>query len=360
MAGSMSRAASRATGTTTRAVRVAALAACAALALSACGSTKDAGAAGAAGGEGKVGVVLPLLTSPFWQSYNDYVPKMAKEEKVDALKTVNSNSDPAQQITDINNQLNQGVKGLVVAPLDSAAIAAGLDQAERKGVPVVAVDVAPEKGKVAMIVRANNVAYGQKACEFLGAKIKTGKVVQIMGDLASVNGRERSEAFRTCAKEKFPGLKVLEIPAKWESDAAASQLDTLLNQNPDIKGIYMQAGGVYLAPTLQTLKSKNLLKPVGDAKHIAIVSNDGIPQEFDAIRKGEIDATVSQPADTYAKYGMYYIKKAMAGETFKEGPTDHNSTIVKHPSGLLEDQLPAPLVTKENVDDKALWGNNVK
>ncbi|MGW7413592.1 sugar ABC transporter substrate-binding protein [Streptomyces sp. NPDC054863] len=359
MTSSMSRAASRATANRTRAVRVAALAACASLALSACGSTKDAGAAGA-GGEGKVGVILPLLTSPFWQSYNDYIPKMAKEEDVEALKTVNSNSDPAQQITDIQNQLNQGVKGLVVAPLDSAAIAAGLDQAERKNVPVVAVDVAPEKGKVAMIVRANNVAYGQKACEFLGSKVKTGKVVQIMGDLASVNGRERSEAFRACAKSKFPDLEVLEIPAKWESDAAASKLDTLLNSNPDIKGIYMQAGGVYLAPTLQTLKSKNMLKKVGDPKHIAIVSNDGIPQEFAAIRSGEIDATVSQPADTYAKYGMYYVKRAMNGETFKEGPTDHGSTIIKHPNGMLEDQLPAPLVTKANVDDKKLWGNNIK
>ncbi|MFF0742490.1 sugar ABC transporter substrate-binding protein [Streptomyces sp. NPDC004111] len=342
-----------------RAMGLVALAAGASLALTACGSTKD-GASGAAGGEGKVGVILPLLTSPFWQSYNDYVPKKAKEEGVEALKTVNSNSDPAQQITDINNQLNQGVKGLVVAPLDSAAIAAGLDQAERKGVPVVAVDVAPEKGKVAMIVRANNIAYGQKACDFLGSKVKSGKVVQIMGDLASVNGRERSQAFRECAKKKYPDLKVLEIPAKWESDTAASKLDTLLNSNPDIKGIYMQAGGVYLAPTLQTLKSKNLLKPAGDPKHIAIVSNDGIKLELDAIRKGDIDATVSQPADTYAKYGMYYVKKAMAGETFKVGPTDHGSNIIKHPNGLLEDQLPAPLVTKENVDDPKLWGNSSK
>jgi simple sugar transport system substrate-binding protein/ribose transport system substrate-binding protein len=152
---------------------------------------------------------------------------------------------------------------------------------------------------------------------------------------------------------------VLEIPAKWESDTAASKLDTLLNANPDIKGIYMQAGGVYLAPTLQTLKSKGMLKKVGQQGHIAIVSNDGIPQEFDAIRKGEIDATVSQPADAYAKYGMYYIKAAMQGKTFKPGPTDHDSTIVKLPSGILEDQLPAPLVTKDNVDDPGLWGNTV-
>ncbi|WP_128380691.1 sugar ABC transporter substrate-binding protein [Streptomyces cavernae] len=346
--------------TTSRAVRAVAAAACATLVLAACGSTKDSVASGGDGGEGKVGVILPLLTSPFWQSYNDYVPKMAKEEKVDALKTVNSNSDPSQQITDINNALNQGVKGLVVAPLDSAAIVAGLDQAERKGVPVVAVDVAPDKGKVAMVVRANNVAYGEKACEYLGKQIPSGKVVQIMGDLASVNGRDRSEAFRACVKKNYPKLKVLEIPAKWESDAAASKLDTLLNANPDIKGIYMQAGGVYLAPTLQTLKSKGMLKKAGQAGHIFIVSNDGIPQEYDAIRKGEIDATVSQPADAYAKYGMYYIKQAMAGKTFKPGPTDHDSTIVKLPSGILEDQLPAPLVTKDNVDDPELWGNTVK
>ncbi|MGW3730218.1 sugar ABC transporter substrate-binding protein, partial [Streptomyces sp. NPDC000851] len=138
------------------------------------------------------------------------------------------------------------------------------------------------------------------------------------------------------------------------------KLDTLLNANPDIKGIYMQAGGVYLAPTLQTLKSKGMLKKAGQAGHITIVSNDGIPQEYDAIRKGEIDATVSQPADLYAKYGMYYIKAAMEGKTFEPGPTDHDSTIVKLPSGILEDQLPAPLVTKDNVDDPELWGNTVK
>ncbi|WP_330336526.1 sugar ABC transporter substrate-binding protein [Streptomyces sp. NBC_00557] len=345
------RSRSRITGAT-------ALAACASLMLAACGSTKDTASA-SGGGTGRVGVILPLLTSPFWQSYNDYVPKMAKSEGVQVLKTVNSNSDPSQQITDIDNELTQGVKGLVVAPLDSAAIQAGLDQAERKGVPVVAVDVAPDKGKVAMVVRADNVAYGEKACDYLGQHIGSGKVVQIMGDLASVNGRDRSEAFRSCVKKKYPTLKVLEIPAKWESDTAAAKLDTLLNANPDIKGIYLQAGGVYLAPTLQTLKSKHLLKPAGQKGHIAIVSNDGIPQEFDAIRKGEIDATVSQPADAYAKYGLYYIKAAMAGKTFKPGKTDHGSVIVRLPSGILEDQLPAPLVTKANVDDPKLWGNTV-
>ncbi|RSN18556.1 ABC transporter substrate-binding protein [Streptomyces sp. WAC 05977] len=340
-------------------IKVAAAAAALGLTLSACGSTKNNVPQPGAGGGGKVGATIPLLTSPFWQAYNNYVPLKAKEQGVEALPTVNADSDPAKQITDINTLLNQGVKGLVVTPLDSAAVVAGLKAAENKGVPVVAVDVAPESGKVAMVVRADNKAYGTKACEAIGAKVTSGKVVQVMGDLASVNGRDRSEAFRQCMKTKYPDVQVLEVAAEWKADKASSGLDSLLTANPDIKAVYMQAGGVYLAPTQQALKRKNLYFPVGDPKHVVLVSNDGIPQELAAIRAGELDATVSQPADDYAKYGMYWIKKAMAGETFKAGQTDHGSTVVEVRPGILEDQLPAPVVTKDNVDDKALWGNNL-
>ncbi len=328
-------------------------------AVAACVATLAAPAASRAADLGKVGLGLPLLTSPFWQSYNNYLSVYAKQMGVDILAPVNSNNDPAQQITDMNNMINLGAKGIVVGPIDSAAISRALDNAAQKNVKVVAVDVAPTQGTVAMVVRADNHAYGEKACQYIGEHVKSGKVVQIMGDLASVNGRDRSEAFRACLK-RYPNLSLLEIPAGWKGDVAASALDSLLTANPDLKAIYMQAGGVYLSPTLQTLRRKQLLFPAGDAKHIVIVSNDGIPQEYDAIRKGEIDATISQPADLYAKYGLYYVKAALEGKTFKPGKTDHDSNIVQLQPGVLEDQLPAPLVTKQNVDDKNLWGNTVK
>jgi len=308
---------------------------------------------------GKIGLGLPLLTSPFWQSYNNYLITYAKQMGLDVLAPVNSANDPAKQITDMNNMVNLGAKGIVVGPIDSAAISRALSNAAQHGVKVVAVDVAPTQGQVAMVVRADNHAYGEKACRYIGEHVKSGKVVQIMGDLASVNGRDRSEAFRACLKN-YPGLSLLEIPAGWKGEVAASALDSLLTANPDVKGIYMQAGGVYLSPTLQTLRRKQMLFPAGDPKHVVIVSNDGIPQEFEAIRKGEIDATVSQPADLYAKYGLYYIKAALEGKTFKPGKTDHDSTIIQLQPGILEDQLPAPLVTKQNVDDKTLWGNTLK
>jgi ABC-type sugar transport system substrate-binding protein len=213
---------------------------------------------------------------------------------------------------------------------------------------------------VAIVVRANNIAYGEKACHYIGDHVAEGPVVQIMGDQASINGRDRGTGFRDCIKKNYPKLKLLEIPTKaWSGEDAAAGLDTVLNSTPDLKAIYMHAGGVFLAPTLQTLKRRGLLHPAGEAGHVIIVSNDGIPQEFDAIRKGEADATVSQPADLYAKYGIMYLKEAIAGQTFKAGPTDHDSTIVEVAPGVLEDQLGAPLVTKENVNDKSFWGNNL-
>jgi ribose transport system substrate-binding protein len=60
---------------------------------------------------------------------------------------------------------------------------------------------------------------------------------------------------------------------------------------------------------------RGLLHPAGEPSHIIIVSNDGIPREFEAIRKGEADATISQPADLYAKYGIMYLKQAIQGNT---------------------------------------------
>ncbi|MDW5324269.1 sugar ABC transporter substrate-binding protein [Plantactinospora sp. KLBMP9567] len=325
----------------------------------ACGESSSSGTGGQTGGSPQIGIDLPRADSDFWNSYAKYVPQFADEYDINLMSPTNSQNDVAKLVANVQAMVSQGAKAIVMAPQDTGAIASTLTTLESKKIPVVSVDTRPDKGKVFMVVRADNRAYGQKACEFLGEKLGgQGKVIEFQGSLSSINGRDRSEAFAECMKTKFPGITIFEEPTEWEGPKAAAALQTRLAQHPDIKGIYMQAGGVFLAPTLQVLKAKNLLVPPTDPKHIFIVSNDGIPQEFEAIRKGEIDATVSQPADLYAKWALYYAKAAAEGKTFQPGPTDHNSTIIDVGNGL-EDQIAAPLVTKENVDDPALWGNQI-
>jgi simple sugar transport system substrate-binding protein/ribose transport system substrate-binding protein len=337
--------------------------ACLALAgatLAACGDDSEGGSdAGSGGASALVGVDYPRADSDFWNSYIKYTPQMAAELGVQ-IKTTNSANDVTKLVSNVQTLLSQNTKAIVMAPQDTAAIAPSLQQLETKKIPVVTIDTRPDTGNVYMVVRADNRAYGEKACKFLGEQLKgKGKVVEFMGALSSVNGRDRSEAFRDCMKTNFPGIRVFEEVTDWKGDVAAAKLQTRLASDPDINGIYMQAGGVFLAPTLQVLRQKNRLVAPTDPKHVFIVSNDGIPEELRAIKAGEIDATVSQPADLYAKYGLFYAKAALEGKKFTPGRTDHDSTIVQVRPGVLEDQLAAPLVTRDNVDDKALWGNQI-
>nr|WP_042415301.1 sugar ABC transporter substrate-binding protein [Streptacidiphilus anmyonensis] len=322
------------------------------------GSTTASGSSAVAG-KPAIGIDLPRADSDFWNSYAQYLRGDISSQGLNTLPISSSQNDITKLVANVQVFENTGAKAIVMAPQDTGAIASTLDQLAAKHIPVVSVDTRPDKGKVYMVVRADNRAYGTKACQFLGQQLHgKGKVAEFEGDLTSVNGRDRSEAFADCMKQNFPNIQVFPLTTNWDGAVASSKLQTLLAQNPDLNGVYMQAGGVFLQPTLALLQQKGLLKPAGTPGHITIISNDGIPQEFDAIRKGEIDATVSQPADLYAKYALFYAEAAAEGKTFQPGPTDHGSTIIQLPNGL-EDQLPAPLVTKANVDDKSLWGNSV-
>ncbi|MFJ4191843.1 sugar ABC transporter substrate-binding protein [Kitasatospora sp. NPDC089509] len=323
----------------------------------ACNRGSDTGAAG--GGKPAIGIDLPRSDSDFWNSYAQYLKTDISADGANTLPISSSQNDVTKLAANVQAFENTGAKAVVMAPQDTGAIAATLDQLKAKKIPVISVDTRPDKGDVYMVVRADNRAYGTQACTFLGEQLQgKGKVAEFEGDLTSINGRDRSEAFADCMKQKYPGIQVFALPTDWKGDVASAKLQATLAQNPDLNGLYLQAGGVFLQPTLALLDQKGLLKPAGQPGHITVVSNDGIPQEFDAIRQGKIDATVSQPADLYAKYALSYAEAATQGRTFNPGPTDHGSTIIKLPNGL-EDQLPAPLVTKANVDDKSLWGNNV-
>ncbi|WP_409468498.1 sugar ABC transporter substrate-binding protein [Streptomyces sp. HC307] len=333
--------------------------------LSACGSSTTAASSSDAP---LVGIDYPRSDTDFWNSYIKYTPQYAKELGLD-LKTTNSQNDVAKLTANAQTFISQGVKGLAMAPQDTAAIAPTLAQMEAKKIPVVTVDTRPDTGKVFMVVRADNRAYGEKACQYLGTKLGgKGKVVMLQGGLDSINGRDRTEAFNDCMKKNYPDITVFGEATNWDGAVAAQKLQTRLTQHPDIKGVYMQSSFA-LSGTLQVLKQKGLLVGPEDKKHVFVVSNDGIPEELKSIAEGKIDATVSQPADLYAKYALYYLKAAIDGKTFKPGKTDHDSTIIQVRDGLLEDQLSAPLVTADGgtyggvpsvkSDDKALWGNNL-
>jgi simple sugar transport system substrate-binding protein/ribose transport system substrate-binding protein len=307
----------------------------------------------------KIGVSLAGYSTDFWSSYVAFEKLAATKYGVSLVGPISSDGDAAKQATQIRTLISQGVNALIINPVDSAAIAPTLAYAASKHIPVVSVDVAPTKGKVFMIVRADNVLYGQSACKYIGKNAKgSGHVAMLEGDLASINGSDRRDGFLKCMKA-YPKLKVVQYQTKWDTPTAVNDAKTAMSQYSDLKGIYVHWSGP-VPGIIQAEKAAGKFSTVGSAKHIVIFSNDGTPQEHTWIRTRQEDATISQPATLYAQYAVFYAKQALLGAKYHAGmTTDHGSRIVRL-LGNLEDAIVAPVVTKANVNDPALWGNYKK
>jgi ABC-type sugar transport system substrate-binding protein len=303
-----------------------------------------------------IGVSLAGYSTDFWSSYVAFEKAAATKNGVSLVGPISADGDAGKQATQIKTLIDQGVSALIINPVDSAAIAPTLAYAASKHVPVVSVDVAPTQGKVYMIVRADNVLYGQNACTYIASHVRgSGHVAMLEGDLASINGLDRKNGFLSCMKA-HPNLKVVEYATKWDTPTAVNDAKTALSQYSDLKAIYVHWSGP-VPGIIAAEKAAGKFTKVGTAGHIVLFSDDGTPQEHGWIRQGEEDATISQPATLYAQFAVYYAKQAVNGAKYRAGmKTDHGSKIVPL-LGNLEDAIVAPVVSKANVNDPALWGN---
>jgi len=322
------------------------------------GNTATSGGTLAPNASFKLGVSLTFNNTDFWTNYIKYETQFATQYNATLIGPLVANNDAAKQITDIHTLIQEGAQALIVNPVDSAAIAPALDYAASKNIPVVSVDVAPSSGKVYMIVRADNVLYGQNSCKYIAthASASSGTIAILEGDLASLNGQDRSNGCMQEIQKNYPNFKTVEYATKWDTPTAVNDAKTALSTYPDLRGIYVE----WSAPEdgiLAAEQASGKLTKVGSPSHIVLIGNDGVPHEHAQIRAGMLDATISQPANAYAQYAIFYARQALEGKTYSANQTtDHNSTIISL-QGNLEDALPAPVVNISNVNDPNLWGN---
>lgn len=319
-------------------------------------------ASGVASAEGpQVGYLATPLNNSYASALAAAVQKYGAEEGFDMLPSKeNQTYDPAEQINNMATMVDSGVDGIVIQITDSKALKVGLDNAETAGIPVVTVDVSPDPGygKVAMMVQVSSVTLGKIGCEELGKAMGgKGKALELQGSFQNLVGLQRSQGFNECMKEQFPEVEVLQRPAEWSQDKASSITETVLSTDPDVNGIFMAGDSVYVSSVINALRRLDRLAKVGEEGHVAIAGIDGDPLALQAIRDGYVDAIISQPLTGYGKWGAHYLARAIKGETFTPGPTDHGSEVIRVGDNLA-DVLPPTVVTAANVDDPNLWGNS--
>jgi len=166
----------------------------------------------------------------------------------------------------------------------------------------------------------------------------------------------------------------------WTDATAVTDAQNAVNAyGSQLKAIYSQ----WSAPDtgiIPLLKSKGF-GGVGSAKHVILVSDDGVPFEMCDIANGSLDASQSQPANLYAQYALTYAVDAAKGVTLAAGQPGGGAPTLQNVSyqgdSNLSDPIVAPFVTKtaqtltlptpvdqlpasfttNAVTDSTLWGN---
>jgi ABC-type sugar transport system substrate-binding protein len=327
----------------------------------------------------KVGVALTYNNTAFWAAYIQYEQQYAKQMGITLLGPLLAGTNASLQNRQMEDLVNEGAQAIIVNPETAVSMGPALTYAAAHHVGVVSVDTIVGVGHVYMVVRASNLFYGYAACAYLKEQgITSGVVVDNEGDLTSSNGADRTNAFNDCMAKNDPGVTIKKIPTVWVASAAVKAAEDAVNAyGTQVKAIYDQYSGPDLG-IIPFLKSKGF-GPAGSAKHVDVISDDGVAFEMCWIGQGWVNASSSQPANLYAQGALTYAKDAATGVVAKAGQMGVGATlapITYRGDTNMGDPIVAPFVTKTKINfsltpvdgqpaaftstpvsNAALWGN---
>ncbi|MBB5960523.1 ABC-type sugar transport system substrate-binding protein [Saccharothrix tamanrassetensis] len=273
------------------------------LALTACGSGTSSGG----GGDLTIGLAISTLDNPYFVALKAGAEKAAAELGVE-LTVVDAQNDATNQVNQVQTFTTQGVKAIVINPVDSKQAAPAAKAAENAAVPLVAVDRSVDEGKVVSEVASDNVQGGTLAAIELGRAV-SGQVVHLQGIPGASASRDRGRGFEQGLNSG--GIEVVAgQPADFNRAKGLDVMTNLLQANPGVKGVFADNDEMALGA----------IKALGDraGKDVQVVGFDGTPDGLTAIENGTMAATIAQQPEVLGRKAVEQAVKAARGETVQE------------------------------------------
>lgn len=267
----------------------------------------------------KIAVVPKATNHAFWKAIHAGVIKAERElEDVQTIwKGPAREDDREQQINVVENFINPGVSGIVLAPLDDRALVRPVREATQAGIPVVIMDsgIKAEAGKdYVSFVATDNRAGGQQAAREMGQIIDgEGSILVMRYQVGSASTTHREEGFLDTIQQEFPNIQVVSSDqyAGPTTESAYAKAESLLEMFPDLDGIFSPCE----PPVFGMLRALQESGRAGKVKPVGFDTSDKLVQ---AMTAGELDALVLQDP---VKIGYLAVKTLVAhlrGEEVKE------------------------------------------
>jgi ABC-type sugar transport system substrate-binding protein len=241
--------------------------------------------------------------------------KAAAKSHGDKVEFVSADQDAQKQASQIQDLIqSKSVDAVIVIAVNSDQIASSIALAKSKSVPFIAVDrTVADSGDVAFQVTGNAAEDGKLAAKEVLAASGDHKVIQLVGALTDQNAVGRRDGFT--AGIKAGGSSVIaEVPTDWDPAKALDGTSNALQANPDINSIFIPSD--YLLPSvISALKAAGRLAPVGDPKHVFIVTIDGDPNGCQAIKDKNMDSDVVTPIGQFGNQAVDAAHVAHSGKS---------------------------------------------
>ncbi|KEF39747.1 ribose-binding protein [Schinkia azotoformans MEV2011] len=258
----------------------------------------------------KLGLSISTLNNPFFVTLRDGAEAEAKKQGIQ-ITTIDAQNDPAKQISDIEDLIQQGVSALIINPTDSAAVVSAIESANNAGIPVITVDRSAEGGEVVAHIASDNAAGGKMAGEFILETLgNKGKIVELEGIPGSSAARERGEGFHS-AVDGVEGVKVVaKQAADFDRAKGLTVMENILQGNKDIQAVFAHNDEMALG-ALEALAAAGL-------KDVLVVGFDATEDAVKAVEDGRMGATVAQKPDLIGQKGVETAISVIKGEKVEE------------------------------------------
>jgi len=275
-------------------------------------------------GKLRIAVIPKGTTHVFWKSIHAGAVKAEQELKALGVEVIwkgpLKEDDRESQITVMEGFTTRGVDGIVLAPLDDAALRRPVSDAVRSGIPVVIIDSGLKSDDYVSFVATDNYIGGRKAAEHL-AKLLGGKgrVVMLRYLEGSASTMNREQGFLDVLKEKYPQIDIVSANqyggATTESAYRASENLLAPLRTADgglsIDGIFCPNESTAFA-MLRALQDSGL---AGSVKYVGFDSSDRLVR---GLRSGQIHGLVLQDPINMGYLGVKTMVKHLRGEKVKK------------------------------------------
>ena len=124
-------------------------------------------------GKLKIAVIPKATTHEFWKAIHAGAVRASRELEVEIFwKGPQREDDRAQQIIVVEDFINRGVNGIVLAPLDDRALCRPVQDAGRENIPVVIIDSGLQGEDYVSFVATDNYKGGVLAAKKLGELLR--------------------------------------------------------------------------------------------------------------------------------------------------------------------------------------------